>query len=138
MLAGYVIGCVVTYGLFVTLYFFSGHRRKHHWRVYIVLSIESGQTSQLGLVFTKGGVVVPAPAGASVVWSPITETVGSGDSISPNSDPTTAVLIAGPEGDAGNLTATVTLPNGVVLTTPEFDFTVTGVTPDAVEIVAQA
>jgi hypothetical protein len=122
-----------------TLYFFAIRRKQNEWGIRIMMNIETGKTAPISFVLTRNGVDVPTaeiPTGTTVVWNQPVDTVGSGSgTLAPESNPVTADLTGGPADDAGEITVAATLPNGKVLTSEPFPFTVIAAMPDGVRIV---
>ena len=99
------------------------------------MDIQAGKTALLTVVVKDdGGNIIP---GASVVFSPISETGSGTEVLTLGYDSTKGSILIGPVGDAGNLSATATMPDGTVLTTPEWDFVSVGGVAVSAEIVAE-
>jgi hypothetical protein len=89
-----------------------------------MLNIESGQNELLRVFgLDAAGNRTAIPDGATVVYSAVTDISGTGAGVLTPTSGLEAQLLAGPVGDAGEIIATVTLPDGTTLTTPAFDFT---------------
>lgn len=134
----FLAGAIVGYFSLILVYFFSRKRKNTSLKeVLIMLNLESGKTANLVITGRdSAGNVTAIPTGATVAWS-ISDTVGTGSGVlTQDVDPTIldAVLAAGPAGDAGVLTAVVTVPDGTIYTTPAFEFTDTAGALASVEI----